>query len=82
MRDKTPQDPKIEKKIEGLRERSLSLLESEAVYCGSLHVHAGFSGSGFKTSPVVGKLLSQMAMGTETFLDISPFSPSRFLQKK
>ncbi|GFW20020.1 peroxisomal sarcosine oxidase [Trichonephila clavipes] len=43
---------------------------------------SGFSGTGFKTSPVVGKLLSQLAMGTEPFLDISPYSPSRFLQKK
>ncbi|CAL1278285.1 unnamed protein product, partial [Larinioides sclopetarius] len=44
-------------------------------------VGSGFSGTGFKTSPAVGKLLSQMAMGTETFLDITPYKLARFQRK-
>ncbi|GIY11963.1 peroxisomal sarcosine oxidase [Caerostris extrusa] len=41
-------------------------------------IGTGFSGTGFKTSPVVGKLLSQLAMGTQPFLDTTPFQLSRF----
>lgn len=37
-----------------------------------------FTGHGFGISPVVGKLLSQMALGEETFLDISEFRYDRF----
>ncbi|XP_054724440.1 peroxisomal sarcosine oxidase-like [Uloborus diversus] len=42
---------------------------------------AGFSGTGFKTSPAIGKMLSQMATGETPFLDPSPFSLSRFNKK-
>ncbi|GFS55070.1 peroxisomal sarcosine oxidase [Trichonephila inaurata madagascariensis] len=102
-RDKTPQDPKIEKKLKDYVRDHFPLLEpepsivevcmytltpDEVFLIDSVPKHknivygAGFSGTGFKTSPVVGKLLSQLAMGIEPFLDISPYSPSRFLQKK
>ena len=37
-----------------------------------------FTGHGFGISPVVGKLLSQMALGEETFLDIREFRYDRF----
>ncbi|XP_035209689.1 peroxisomal sarcosine oxidase-like [Stegodyphus dumicola] len=41
-------------------------------------IGTGFSGTGFKTAPVIGRLLSEMAVGIEPFLDITPFRLSRF----
>ncbi|KFM69339.1 Peroxisomal sarcosine oxidase, partial [Stegodyphus mimosarum] len=41
-------------------------------------IGAGFSGTGFKTSPTVGRLLSEMAVGIKPFLDVTPFRLSRF----
>lgn len=41
----------------------------------------GFSGHGFGISPTVGTLLSQMALGEETVLDINAFRYDRFLAK-
>ena len=41
-------------------------------------VAAGFSGHGFKFSPVVGEILCDLAMTRETSTDISIFSGSRF----
>ncbi|KAG8171427.1 hypothetical protein JTE90_019697, partial [Oedothorax gibbosus] len=41
-------------------------------------IGTGFSGTGFKTAPVIGRLLSQLATGSEPFLDISAFRLSRF----
>ena len=37
-----------------------------------------FTGHGFGISPVVGKLLSQMAAGEETMLDLREFRYDRF----
>ncbi|XP_060597745.1 peroxisomal sarcosine oxidase-like [Ruditapes philippinarum] len=45
-------------------------------------IGAGFSGHGFKLSPVVGKLLSQLATGQRPSYDLSPFRLSRFLKNK
>ena len=39
---------------------------------------AGFSGHGFKFSPVVGEILCDFAMTRETSIDIAIFSGSRF----
>nr|XP_042910571.1 peroxisomal sarcosine oxidase [Parasteatoda tepidariorum] len=41
-------------------------------------IGSGFSGTGFKTSPAVARLLSEMATGQQTFLDLAPFRLSRF----
>lgn len=40
-------------------------------------IGAGFSGHGFKITPIVGKLLSELAMDRKPTYDISPFSMSR-----
>ncbi|XP_068680940.1 peroxisomal sarcosine oxidase-like [Montipora foliosa] len=41
-------------------------------------IGAGFSGHGFKMAPVVGKILSQLALGEKVSYDILPFRLSRF----
>lgn len=41
-------------------------------------IGAGFSGHGFKMAPVVGKILSQMALGEKVSYDVLPFRLSRF----
>jgi glycine/D-amino acid oxidase-like deaminating enzyme len=43
-----------------------------------LHVAFGFSGHGFKLSPVVGKLVAQSALGLPTDLPLAPYSIERF----
>lgn len=43
---------------------------------------AGFSGTGFKIGPVVGKILSQLALGHPPSYDLSEFSLSRFSKSK
>ncbi|MCX7169934.1 MAG: FAD-dependent oxidoreductase, partial [Proteobacteria bacterium] len=43
-----------------------------------LIVGFGFSGHGFKLSPVVGKLLAQEAMGLRTDVSLKPYSIERF----
>ena len=43
-----------------------------------LQVAYGFSGHGFKLSPIVGRLVAQAALGLPTDLDIEPYSLSRF----
>ncbi|HXN85001.1 MAG TPA: FAD-dependent oxidoreductase [Candidatus Binataceae bacterium] len=48
-----------------------------------LFVAAGFSGTGFKTSPAVGAAMSELIKtGASTTADLSPFSYIRFLQRK
>ena len=37
------------------------------------------SGHGFKMAPVVGKILSQMALGEKVLYDVLPFRLSRFI---
>ncbi|MEO8508685.1 MAG: FAD-binding oxidoreductase [Betaproteobacteria bacterium] len=43
-----------------------------------LQVAYGFSGHGFKLSPVIGRLLAQSALGLPTDIDLAPYSLSRF----
>ena len=44
-----------------------------------LHVCAGFSGMGFKISPAIGLVMSELLLyGQGTTVDISPFYPGRF----
>ena len=43
-----------------------------------LHVAYGFSGHGFKLSPVVGRLVAQNALGLATDLPLAPYALSRF----
>ena len=45
---------------------------------GGLQVAYGFSGHGFKLSPVIGRLLAQSALGLPTDIDLAPYSLSRF----
>jgi sarcosine oxidase subunit beta len=48
-----------------------------------LHVCAGFSGMGFKISPAIGLVMSQLILdGVATTVDISPFRPQRFTEGK
>jgi len=46
-----------------------------------LIIACAFSGHGFGISPIVGILLSEMAMDKETTLDVSPFRYNRFKAK-
>ena len=47
---------------------------------GGLYVAAGFSGTGFKTSPAVGAAMAELILtGTSTTADISAFSFERIL---
>ena len=41
-------------------------------------VAGGFSGHGFKFTPVVGEILKQLALEGTTSYDISAFDPGRF----
>jgi glycine/D-amino acid oxidase-like deaminating enzyme len=43
-----------------------------------LLVAYGFSGHGFKLSPIVGRLLAQAALGLPTDLDLAPYALTRF----
>ena len=46
---------------------------------GGLHVAAGFSGHGFKLSPITGELIAQQIVdGRTELVDLSLFSPGRF----
>ena len=46
-----------------------------------LHVAVGFSGHGFKLSPVIGELMAeQICDGRTTLVDLNLFSPSRFAE--
>jgi sarcosine oxidase subunit beta len=46
-----------------------------------LHVAVGFSGHGFKLSPVVGELIAEKLLdGRTTLVDIDLFSPNRFAE--
>ncbi len=45
-----------------------------------LHVACGFSGHGFKLSPIVGRLVAQHALGLATDLPIAPYAYARFAQ--
>ena len=45
-------------------------------------IGAGFSGGGFKMSPVTGSVLGQLALGEDSGYDISSFSISRFINTK
>jgi glycine/D-amino acid oxidase-like deaminating enzyme len=43
-----------------------------------LHVAYGFSGHGFKLSPIVGRLVAQAALGLATDVPLEPYALSRF----
>ncbi|HVR70611.1 MAG TPA: FAD-binding oxidoreductase [Vicinamibacteria bacterium] len=46
-----------------------------------LHVVAGFSGMGFKISPAVGLVMSELLLdGRATTVDLTPFRPGRFAE--
>ena len=48
-----------------------------------LYVCAGFSGMGFKISPAIGLVMSELLMdGCGKTVDISAFRPSRFAEGK
>jgi sarcosine oxidase, subunit beta len=48
-----------------------------------LHVCAGFSGMGFKISPAIGLVMSELLLdGRGASVDISPFRPSRFAESQ
>ncbi len=48
-----------------------------------LYLAAGFSGHGFKLSPVVGELVAeQVVEGTSSLVDATLFSPARFLENR
>jgi glycine/D-amino acid oxidase-like deaminating enzyme len=48
-----------------------------------LHICAGFSGMGFKISPAIGLVMSELVLdGKATSVDISSFRPSRFVEGK
>ncbi|XP_056329862.1 peroxisomal sarcosine oxidase isoform X2 [Danio aesculapii] len=53
------------------------VLDSHPSY-GNIIIGAGFSGHGFKFSPIIGKVLSQLAMGQVPSHDLSPFRIQRF----
>ncbi|CAB3983049.1 peroxisomal sarcosine oxidase-like [Paramuricea clavata] len=45
-------------------------------------IGVGFSGSGFKISPVVGKILFQLAFGLQPNYDMAPFKIARFQKSR
>ena len=48
-----------------------------------LHIVAGFSGMGFKISPAIGLVISELLLdGRAHSVDISSFRPSRFAEGK
>lgn len=48
-----------------------------------LHICAGFSGMGFKISPAIGLVMSELVLdGEATTVDITPFRPTRFAEGK
>lgn len=48
-----------------------------------LYIAAGFSGHGFKLSPVIGELMAeQICDGRTTLVDLNLFSPSRFVENR
>jgi sarcosine oxidase, subunit beta len=50
---------------------------------GGLHICAGFSGMGFKISPAIGIVMSELLLdGQAKSVDISSFRPSRFTEGK
>uniref|UniRef100_A0A673LA73 Pipecolic acid oxidase n=1 Tax=Sinocyclocheilus rhinocerous TaxID=307959 RepID=A0A673LA73_9TELE len=54
------------------------VLDSHSTY-GNTIIGAGFSGHGLKFGPIIGKLLSQLAMGQVPSYDLSPFRIQRFM---
>ncbi|GIZ00153.1 peroxisomal sarcosine oxidase [Caerostris extrusa] len=69
------------KETEGLRERAFPIARTRALYCRvpdhkNVIIGTGFSGTGFKTSPIVSKLLSQLAMACSTLSGHNAFQLS------
>ena len=44
----------------------------------NIYIGTGWNGTGYKFSPLVGKILSQLAIQGQTVYDIARFSPMRF----
>ncbi len=65
---------------------SYDLVEDDNFIIGKLpnykniSVGAGFRGTGYKFAPLVGKILSQLALQNGTVYDIRQFSPARFIK--
>jgi glycine/D-amino acid oxidase-like deaminating enzyme len=49
---------------------------------GGLHAAVGFSGHGFKLSPVVGEVMAARALGRRDPFDVGLFSLSRFAEDR
>lgn len=47
--------------------------------CANVYVGAGWRGTGYKFAPLIGKILSQLALQQGTIYDIQQFSPARFV---
>jgi glycine/D-amino acid oxidase-like deaminating enzyme len=46
-----------------------------------LHICAGFSGMGFKISPAIGLVMSELILdGKSKTVDLTPFRPTRFAE--
>ncbi len=46
--------------------------------CDNVYIGAGWRGTGYKFAPLIGKILSQLALQEGTIYDIRQFSPARF----
>jgi len=76
-----PQPSIVETCIYSVTPDHLFVLDRHPEY-KNIVIGAGFSGHGFKMAPVVGKILSQMALGEKVSYDILPFRLSRFTSCK
>lgn len=56
-----------------LKKEVINSLKHECIY-----LFVFITGTGFKTAPVVARLLSELARGVEPFLDVSYYNLSRF----
>ena len=58
-------------------------LLGEVLEIEGLYLCAGFSGMGFKISPAIGLVMSELLLdGAEKTVDISAFSPNRFVENR
>lgn len=73
-------DAKIVRTWAGFEDKCADMIPviSEVEEVPGLILACGFTGHGFGISPVVGKLLSQMAVGEKTMLDMKEFRYDRF----
>lgn len=57
----------------------LPLIGSVDAFPG-LYIAAGHEGDGIALAPITGKVMADIVSGTEPFMDLSPFSPNRFIE--